>query len=291
MNSVYHSTCKFLSLGILLLTFSCNHLFYYPDNHVYFSPERVKVAHKDLLWKSNKGISYQVLELEASTPETATLIHLHGNAENRSSHFLYSSWLTQHGYRVLVPDYQGYGGSEGTPTRRGLVEDVQFFIDKTCASTKNPVFLFGQSLGGAIAIPALAQLSSNCICGLIIESSFSSYRRLARQKLGSLWLTWILQYPLSYLISDNESPAEYVSKIDVPTLVIHGDDDPVVPYMFGKEIFDNLATKDKELWVVPKGSHTPAFQAPDSIYKRKLVEWLAQKKKQCTKTKEFGDET
>lgn len=278
------SKCVFLCSSSFVFFFltSCNHLFYHPDNYPYADPAHGNVKYNNLLWENSEKMKLQVLDLLPAESEIGSIVHLHGNAQNRSSHFLYSYWLTDYGYRVYVPDYRGYGGSEGKASRVGLVDDSRFFIKEACESTKKPVFVFGQSLGGALAIPALEHESS-CVCALIVESSFSSYRRIARQKLASFWLSWFFQYPLSFLVSDNESPIDYVQNVKIPTLFIHGTEDKIVPIAFGKELYERSGSSEKEFWTVEGAHHTPAFGDDQSPYRTKLVEWLKKQSSRCKK--------
>ena len=274
-NSVFPRLCRWLSLG--LAAASCNHLFYYPDAYYYDDPARENVLYENLVWTNPENLKLQVLEMFPSSAyehERGTIVHLHGNAQNRSSHYHFSYWLTNHGYRVFVPDYRGYGGSEGKPSREGLVSDAQFFIRTVCERVQGPVYVFGQSLGGAVAVPALAKMNSSCIRGLIIESSFSSYRAIARDKLASFWLSWLFQYPLSFLVSDDASPVDYAGAVSVPTLMIHGEADPVVPIDFGKKLYNAFVVPDKDFWTVPHGGHTSGFVSEAGPFKERLVEWL-----------------
>lgn len=279
MKYAFLNICKYLLL-VLAMT-SCNHLFYYPDTYFYADPANLKVKYNNLVWTNSEGLKLQVLEMLPEGEEKATVLHLHGNAQNRSSHFQFSYWLTKFGYRVIVPDYRGYGGSEGKPSRDGLLEDGKFFLKQSCGLTQKPVFLFGQSLGGAVAIPALVQSKDARVCGLIIESSFPSYRRIARQKLDSFWLTWPFQYLLSFLVGDSESPIDYASKVSIPSLFIYGTADAVVPYEFGKELYDAVGSSEKELWTIPNAGHTPAFAELQSPYQQKLADWLVKQTSKC----------
>lgn len=72
--------------------------------------------------------------------------------------------------------YRGYGDSEGTPSEDGLKLDA----DATLEYAQNHkdidndrIFVFGRSLGGAVAIQ-LAMVQSNAIKGLIVENTFTS---------------------------------------------------------------------------------------------------------------------
>ena len=77
---------------------------------------------------------------------------------------------------MLILAYRGYGDSEGIPSEDGLKLDA----DATLEYAQNHddidndrIFIFGRSLGGAVAIQ-LAMVQSNAIKGLIVENTFTS---------------------------------------------------------------------------------------------------------------------
>jgi hypothetical protein len=112
------------------------------------------------------------------------------------------------------------------------------------------------------------------IRALVVESAFSGYRRITREKLGDFWLTWPFQYPLSWTVSDEYNPSEAVARISpIPLLVIHGDRDPIVPVHHGQRLFE-LAREPKQLWIVPGGGHIQAFQWQS--YRDRFVAWLTE---------------
>jgi hypothetical protein len=123
-------------------------------------------------------------------------------------------------------------------------------------------------------VSALAGTKS-CFSGLILDSAFASYRSLARSKLAGVWLTWPLQWPLSYLVTDEFSPIDAIAQLRVPLLMIHGDRDPVVPLAEGQQLFSAYPHQPKEWWLVPGGGHTAAFGDEASPYRPRLVQWLA----------------
>lgn len=266
----------FLAISNILLS-SCNHVFYQPNNYFYSDPEKLHVEYENLEWKNSEGLNLQVLLMLSKNKPKGSILHLHGNAQNRSSHYYYSYWLTEYGYQVYVPDYRGYGSSEGKPTRKGLLDDVKFFIDEVCKQAHKPVFLFAQSLGGSVAIPALVAKTPNCIQGVIIESPFASYRRIAREKLSEHWISWLFQYPFSYLVSDEESPIDYIGELKIPTLFIHGTADSIVPYQHSVDLYQHSGAKEKELWTIQDGRHIAVFALKDSPYKTKLVDWISKR--------------
>jgi len=106
----------------------------------------------------------------------------------------------------------------------------------------------------------------------VVESAFSGYRRITREKLADFWLTWPFQYPLSWTVSDEYSPSRTVARISpIPLLIIHGDQDFIVPLHHGQRLFE-LAREPKQLWIVPGGNHIQAFQSQS--YRDRFVAYL-----------------
>ena len=137
------------------------------------------------------------------------------------------------------------------------------------------IVVFGQSLGGAIAVYRVAHTSyRENIRALVVESAFSGYRQIAREKLADFWLTWPLQWPLSWTISDKYSPSRAVADISpIPILIIHGNQDPIVPVHHGQRLFE-LAHEPKQLWIVQGGNHIQAFQSQS--YRDRFVAYLTE---------------
>jgi len=179
------------------------------------------------------------------------------NAQNISTHIASIYWLPQKGYSVYLFDYRGYGKSQGQPTIEGLIIDASSAINYVInhKNEKN-IVIFGQSLGGAITINAAAQLEDkSTIKAVIVDSSFAGFRKIAREKLASFWLTWPLQYPLSLAFSSSHNPLHSVNQISpIPLLVMHGNADNIIPLQHGKDIF-SAAENPKVLWEMNNGKH------------------------------------
>jgi len=258
----------------------CNHLFYFPDRDMRLTPDQIGHTYEEFTVVTADDIKLTAWLLRAD--ETimkpwGTVLHFHGNAENMSTHMAFSHWLTRHGFNVVTFDYRGYGQSEGTPDREGLVRDGEAMINALRARDdlrEQDLFIFAQSLGGAVAIPALAEAGEQRIRALVIESSFASYRTVARRKLGDIWLTWLFQYPLSFLVSDNWSPEDHIERLSLPMLFVHGDEDPVVDIESGRDLVNVAGPRAKEFWELPQKGHTPAFIREQSPLRPKLVTFL-----------------
>jgi fermentation-respiration switch protein FrsA (DUF1100 family) len=267
-----------LTVWMAAVLAGCNGMFFFPYRAQVLSPDELDLKYEDLYFPARDGTRLHAWFLPAEPRAQGTILFLHGNAENISTHIMSVRWLPAQGFNVFLPDYRGYGASAGEPTVAGVQDDVDSAL-RTLLSRPdvNPdrIVVFGQSLGGAIAIYNIAHSPyRRHIRGLAVESAFASYRGIAREKLAAFWLTWPLQYPLSWLVSDQYSPARAVGDISpIPLLIIQGDRDPIVPVGHGRRLFE-LAREPKQLWIVPGGGHIQAFQLQG--YRDRFVAWLQQ---------------
>lgn len=273
----------FILISQLFLA-SCANFLFYPVKEQYYSRENLQkfldIKIEDVYFKSRDGTRLHGWFMPNRVGKLkGTVLFCHGNAENISSHIRMVWWMARNGYNVFMPDYRGYGLSEGEPDLVGVHEDVQAAIELVLSRAdirhKNLV-MYGHSLGGAVAISSLADSPNRSkFRALIVEGSFTSYRVAAREALGSFWLTWLFQYPLSWTIPDDIRPVDAIPRISpIPVLIIHGDEDPVIDASHGKGLFD-AAKQPKEYWVVKGGRHasfnTPEHQAVLLKYLDKIL--------------------
>ncbi len=267
-------------LLLILILSSCSDMFYYPQKEQLYDPESFGLQPEFVKFPSENGkiITGWLFPSKNGAPK-GTIIQFHGNAENMTSHFLSLAWITEAGYQLFVFDYQGYGQSEGDASMENANRDsiaAYNYMLKHPSTHDIPLILYGQSIGGITLLKALEDFPARSrIACVVIESSFLSYQSIAREKLSESWLTWILQ-PLTYiLISDKYAATDSVTPISpIPLLIIHGTEDHVVPFHFGKEIY-SLAKEPKEFWKVQNGRHLDAMMRHDKRYRKKLVEYLS----------------
>ena len=267
-----------LLLTLLALT-GCTSLYFQPTHRFYVFPDEFKLKYEVVRFLSRDKTVLTGLFLRASTaPVRGTVIQFHGNGENMTSHYTYAAWLTAKSYNVFAFDYRGYGASEGVPTMKGAVEDGIAAIDYIMGrkdSDPSRVVVWGQSLGGALAVTALGLRQGPAPQALVLESAFDSYRDMAQDVLSRSWLTWALQWPLSrLLISDRYKPAKYIAALpSCRILVIHGEADETVPYRFGERLFARLP-QPKEFWRVAGARHLEIFGEYGAIYRPRLADFL-----------------
>jgi fermentation-respiration switch protein FrsA (DUF1100 family) len=265
-------------MALIIVLSGCAGMFFYPQKELLRTPDKIGIQYEDVSFASSDGTHLHGWFLPARQQAKGTVVFFHGNAENISTHIGAVYWLPAEGYNVFLFDYRGYGLSAGHATIRGVHEDaraaLQYVHDRADVDPQRLV-LFGQSLGGAIAIYTAATAGIP-LAAVVVESAFADYRKIMREKLADFFLTWPLQWPLSYTVTDRYSPLRVVADLKVPLLIIHGDADKVVPVEHAYDLY-KAATGDKTLWIVKGGGHTAAFGANRLEYRPRLLSYLEKK--------------
>lgn len=263
-----------LAAGFVLA--ACTGVFFQPHRLQVATPDKLGLAYQQVIFKTRDGLELLGWFLPAKGPALGTVLQLHGNAENISTHFASLAWMPARGFNVFIFDYRGYGASEGSATLAGAQIDIDAALDALLARNdidKDRIVMYGQSLGGALAAYYVAHSPRrDRLRALILESTFSDYVDIAREKFADHWITWPFQW-LPYLtVDDSFSPLPSMAKISpLPLLVLHGDQDRIVPVHHGKRLYD-AALEPKQMWIVPGAGHIQT--TGDPAVRERLVAYL-----------------
>lgn len=222
-----------LFFSVLCLS-GCASLFFLPQSQWLQNPANQGLAYEDVVLIHADGERVHGWWLPAEGTVRGTVYFLHGNAENISTHLLSVQWLPARGFNVLLVDYRGYGLSDGKASVRRASEDVQLGLDWLRGSGRlggDPLIVFGQSLGGSLAIPVLAAEKNHgrydC---LIAEAPFAGYRRIVSDVMRRQWLLWGLRPLLLPWQPGGPDPIDHIGSLRAPLLLLHSRADQVVPF-------------------------------------------------------------
>jgi uncharacterized protein len=265
-----------VALMLALLLGGCTQAFFHPHRVLVHTPDSLGIEYEPLELSAEDGTALYSWFLPARGEAKGTILHLHGNAENISTHFTSVAWLPAAGFNVLALDYRGYGRSGGTPSLSGVQLDIDAALRTLLARPDvNPqrIFILGQSLGGALAIHYAANsVHRKHVRAVIADSTFADYRLISKEKLAGSWLTWGLQWLPKLTVNNDYSPEASVHAVSpIPLLLIHGGDDAIVPAHHSQRLFEK-ASDPKDLWLVPEAGHIQSLRSA-SVRKR-LTEFL-----------------
>lgn len=189
------------------------------------------------------------LWLPQARPDAPTLLYLHGARWDVRGSAPRMRRLHELGFAVLGVDYRGFGRSVGSdlPSEAMAYEDARAAWEwlKREGSPRARRFVFGHSLGGAIAVDLAAQVDD--LSGLIVEGSFTSLRDL----LATFKWGWL---PVGPLLTQRFEAAERMPRVRAPVLVVHGSEDRLVPPAIGRALYET-APEPKRFVLVEGGSH------------------------------------
>jgi fermentation-respiration switch protein FrsA (DUF1100 family) len=255
---------------------ACTSLLFYPDRITYSTPSEFGLSHQDIFLRTPDRIQLHGWFLPSSVEAKATVYFLHGNAQNISAHIRSVYWLPNKGYNVFMLDYRGYGDSTGNASIPGVVQDIKIgfaWLTHNPKVRNKPILLVGQSLGASLAICVVATQADikNRLSGIVLDAPVSNFRSLAREKIGGFWLTWPFQYPLSLIVSNDYNPEAVIQNLaPVPLLIMHSDEDQVVPNSHSQRLF-RLAG-DPKFYRRTRGSHIATFKYEE--YRRGVLDFM-----------------
>ena len=192
------------------------------------------------------------------------LLYLHGARWNVTGSAFRMQRMQELGFSVLGIDYRGFGKSTADlPSEAMAYEDARAAWDWLGQTYPGrPRYIFGHSLGGAIAIDLAAQVDDEA--GTLVEGTFTSIPDVVSNvKWG--WL------PVSPLITQRFEAVQRVAGIGSPLLVVHGSADRLIPPALGQKLFD-AATGKKAFVLVEGGSHHNTNSVGQAQYRVAIAE-------------------
>jgi alpha-beta hydrolase superfamily lysophospholipase len=246
----------------------------------------------------------------AKNPNAPAVLYLHGARWSLTGQVFRLEQLRSFGFSVLAIDYRGFGKSDGDlPSEKTVYEDAHVAWDWLVAEQPDPArrYIYGHSLGGAVAVDLAASLSKQDApsesapadaasiepvlqpltqrVSAAAKSEFATANRAASPP-GALAGGLIVEstfttladmarevtyawLPVGLLMSQKFDSMSKMAKVAMPVLVVHGAADRFVPSRFSQQLYD-AATSPKSLLLVEGGSHNNSMRTGADQYRKAL---------------------
>ena len=184
------------------------------------------------------------------------ILFFHGNGEIVADYDEIGNLYVRGGMNFLPVDYRGYGRSTGRPTITNMMRDAHVIFDHVLSwlsenGHEGPLIAMGRSLGSASALE-LSAYYGNQIDGLVIESGFAYAGPLLR-------LLGINMEVLGLREEEGFSNLDKIRSFAKPTLIIHGEQDHIIPFSEGQTLYEASPAREKRLLMIPGANHNDIF--------------------------------
>lgn len=262
-------TTLFLVYGGLCLS-----LFTWQSRLIFFPSAALQATPAD------RGLAYQEVWIAVGNDvlhgwwipaaiDAPAVLYLHGNSSNIGDVVAHADRFHRLGLAVLLIDYRGYGRSQAAfPTETSVYEDAAaawHYLTQVQQLAPERIFLYGHSLGGAIAIELATHQPQ--AAGVIVESSFTSLAAMVESTSPSLLPKGLLTQRFDSLTK--------VRSLHPPLLLIHGTADRTIPVAMSQALFA-ATTAPKQLLLVPGAGHTDTAEIGDKGYTETMEGFLRQ---------------
>jgi fermentation-respiration switch protein FrsA (DUF1100 family) len=185
------------------------------------TPGAAPAGAEDVVLRTSDGLELAAWWFPARDPDAPAVLVTNGNGGHRGLREPLARALQDAGLAVLLFDYRGYGGNPGSPSEEGLALDARaaraYLVEDAGVPPERLVYV-GESLGAGVATGLAAEHPP---AGLVLRSPFHDLAAMAAVHYPFV--------PARLLLRDRYPVAEQVARIEVPTIVVYGSADTIVP--------------------------------------------------------------
>lgn len=217
-------------------------IIYYSDSTEFELPYLVETKH--FISESGNKIHAWHFTPKSVPFNGTTILFLHGNAGHLVYQYGLATPFVEAGYEVIMPDYSGFGFSEGKATRDNVLLDGLSSVDFARAIRRMDskyFVIYGQSLGGHLS-GVVASRKQNVVDALVMEGAFYSHSSIAGNMVPVLGQVFT---------REKYSSKQALPEFHKPLLIIHSTEDETIPYKYGVKLFE-IANQPKELYTIDK---------------------------------------
>lgn len=218
-------------------------LLYYPGRHVPSDSELARAGMR--FWPQGRAGYRGFIGILPEGRAKGTVIVLHGNAATASDRDYYLQPLRRLGYRVVLSEYPGYGGRSGKLGEKSFVSDARETIRLAGEMYGRPIWLLGESLGGAVAASAVREAGVR-VDGVIPVTPWDTLESVAKEKYPFL--------PVRLLMTDRYDTVANLSSFSGPLAVVAAERDEIIPPHHAQKLYQSFPGR-KRMWTILAAGH------------------------------------
>ena len=208
------------------------------------------------------GVTLKGWRCSATGAPRATIVYLHGTADNRTSAAGLVQRFGPRGFAVVAYDSRAHGESGGDACTYGFYEkrDLRRVLDTI---DSGPIILLGASLGAAVALQEAAE--DPRAAAIVAVETFSDLRTVASERAPFFFRAGTIRKALqlaerqAQFQVDAVSPKDAAAHITAPVLLVHGDADVETPPAHSQRVYDALKGP-RRLILVPGAGHNGSLR-------------------------------
>lgn len=237
--------CFYLPL-LLVLFFVQRSLLFPGAGGSYMSPTELgaQIAIQEVDVPTQDGLTLKAWYMPA-TRRNLTIVMFHGNGDTMAIILAQAMPYVAAGYGVMLTEYRGYFGMPGAPTENAIYADARAYIQKLNALgvASKQLVLMGHSLGTGIATRMAHEFD---VDGLVLSAPYTSIVDVAAQHYPF--------FPVKLMMLDRFENIDSIQSIHTPLLIVHGNQDRVIPVTNGEAVFA-AAPEPKTLKIITAAGH------------------------------------
>ena len=245
------------------------------------------------LGKRGKLLRQQLISkgivLEKQGIARGIVVLLHGRHGRKEDMLPVAERFIAAGFRCLIPDLPAHGESPlsgvtfgSSKFERTLPQKILADVQSKFQLPDEPAMLWGMSMGGAIAMAAASETKN--WDALVVVSSFAQLDQILDRHLPKQ--LQVVKKPIHFLLNLSRyikgqpathtmTPKAWAKKVNIPSLIVHGESDYFIPLAQGRTLYQSLASHKKRWLTVANGGHNNVLATPMKLY-AEMSAWMIQ---------------
>jgi uncharacterized protein len=240
----------------LFLFFDQKSMIYLPSNQIFEECS----AFQDYLQVEYGGTKFYFKQNSNNV-----IIHYHGNAGSACDRSIFKPIFEKSNSPLIFVEYTGFSGDGKKPSMKKILRDVENVNEFISEKSFDDVIVYGESLGSG---PASYHAKISKVDTLILTSPFTSVKEVA-QNMYKI-------YPAGIIVTENFDNINMLKDYENKLIIFHGKKDREISYKYSEKLFNNVNTKNKEIFLIEDFGHNDLFYS--EFFKNKLTELIKVKK-------------